>query len=106
MQLSLWDKDFFVVVDLAGEEVGPEAVVDVVFFLGHAPPSEVHLFPGGAVCDYLIKFVVALRALERFAQVVTVLEVTNRSENCASSPAPKVKLRPFCGAHSLDQISS
>lgn len=105
VDLLFWNEDFFVVVDLSGEEVRLESLVDVVFFFGHAPPSEVHLFPGGAIGDYLIKFVVTLRAEESFSQVVAVLEVAHGAEGHATGDTAQVEGRSLRIIHSLYQIS-
>lgn len=54
------DQYFFRVVELSKDEVGSESMVHGPFFLGHAPPTEVHLFPGCAICHSLSELIVSL----------------------------------------------
>lgn len=58
--LVAWDQYLFRVVELSEDEVGSEPMVHSPFFLGHAPPTEVHLLPGCAICHSLLELIVSL----------------------------------------------
>lgn len=73
------DEHFLACIELANQEVRLKTVIHGPFFFGHAPPSEVHLFPGGAVLNLLVESVVTLGAVELFSDGLTVLEVSEGS---------------------------
>lgn len=78
-QLVLGDENFLGVVELAKDEVRAETVLDLPFFLGHAPPGEVHLLPGSAVSYRLSELVVGFSASPLLFDHLTVVEVRESS---------------------------
>ena len=51
--LCAWKQHFLGVVKLSNDEVRSEAVVNCPFLFGHAPPTKIHLLPGGTIRDGL-----------------------------------------------------
>jgi len=72
-------ENFFANIELTQDEVGLHSVINIVFFIGHAPPCEVHCLPGGAVSNLTREAVVTLRALELLSEEETVLRVGDGS---------------------------
>jgi len=73
------DENFFTHIKLSEDEVRLHSVIDIVFFNGHSPPSEVHLLPGSTVSNLSRESLVTLRALEFLSEEKTVLTVSERS---------------------------
>ena len=73
--LCAWDQHFLGVVKLSNDEVRSEPMVNSPFLFGHAPPTEIHLFPRGAIRDGLLEFVVRFSSLPCLLDILSVVEV-------------------------------
>jgi hypothetical protein len=78
-------------------------VIDGPLFFWHAPPGEVHLFPGSAVGNSLTESIVSFTSVESLLYVFSVLEVSNGSSEDACEDCTIAKKGSLFSGQSFDQ---
>ena len=95
------NKHFLGHVELPHEEIGFEPVVNGPLFFGHAPPGEVELLPGSAVCYSGGEAVVGFRTVELLRDVITILLICDATSDKASEYGALTERNEILFRHAL-----
>ena len=104
--LYSWNQNFFAVIKLSNQVIGPESMIYNPLLIWHSPPGEIELLPWSAVNNLSFEFVSTLSTKEILFDVLSIGQITDCTCKACTIESSILKEAFFFLRQSLDESTS